>query len=187
MRTFPSRSWCFAVMGALLALSGCSLVGPPTALAPPRTPLPPHEVSFWVKPAWPHRFVLLAKLDTSLLGWDNSPGLNCRILEKLRQQAARMGANAVLLADPPPSGGGSPGMGNGNMNTGMAGNNPDFGDQTAPSQIQRMVTYKGYAAYVPTHPQGKSPTGVALPPNCRHLTGGTPRPPPSHPARSAPP
>ncbi len=165
MRPCSSGFGISLLLGALLAFSGCALVGPPSMLTQARPPLHADQVSFWIKPAWPSHFVLLAKLDTHLLGWNNSPELNCRILEKLQQQAARIGANAVLLADPPPTGGGSPGMRAG----GMAANSSYSWGPSTP-MIHKMVTYKGYAAYVTSHPgKGKAQSGAGLPSNCNRL------------------
>lgn len=87
------------VLGALLlclALWGCA-PSPPVILSPPRKPIPAHTVWFYVKPYWPTPHRIIARLDTQALGGFSGGGTDCATLIQLRREAARLGANEVLL------------------------------------------------------------------------------------------
>ena len=92
----------------LAALAGC--VAAPRMLKPARPPIPVTSVRFFMSPHWPAHYELMARLDTSGLGGYSAPGTDCLILEILKKQAARIGANAILLKDPPPAGPYGPGV-----------------------------------------------------------------------------
>ncbi len=88
---------------SVLVLSGC--IASPTFLRPAGKAIPLSRVRFYVKPHWPHQKVVIARLYTGgYLGGLSSLYVDCRILLALRKEAARIGANAVLLEDPPSAG-----------------------------------------------------------------------------------
>lgn len=89
-----------AIFSLVTVLLASCAVGPPDMLTHAKAPIPRDQVSFWLKPAWPAHYVKMARLDASFLGWGNSPRLNCHILKRFQKQAAKIGANAVLLEDP---------------------------------------------------------------------------------------
>ncbi len=85
---------------SVLLLSGC--IASPTFLRPAGKAIPLSQVRFYVKPQWPRQKVVIARLYTGgYLGGMSSIYLDCRILLALRKEAARIGADAVLLEDPP--------------------------------------------------------------------------------------
>ncbi len=127
-------------------------------LAPARSPVLRRAVWFYIKPNWPRHYKLLARLDTSELGGFSSLATDCFVLKKLQKQAARIGANAILLKDPPPPG--NDGDGDGDMEPDMDG--PPMNAYNGPNSYygdggmyvsQAAPTFHGYAAYAPNHPK----------------------------------
>ncbi len=145
----------FLPAGIALSLMLTSCMQPPIMLAQARPPISPHDVWFYVKPNWPRHYELLARLDTTALGGYSSLGTECIVLEKLQSQAARIGANAILLKDPPASGADNDGDGD---------NDPDMdaspmgawgvpeSPMGQPFVPMAAPTYQGYAAYSPKLP-----------------------------------
>lgn len=79
----------------LLGLAGCMMA--PKIVGPVHTPIPPSKVKVFVFPHAPRHYEVVAKLDASGLGGCSSEGVDRIVLATLRKQAARLGANGLLL------------------------------------------------------------------------------------------
>lgn len=133
---------------SVLLLSGC--IASPTFLRPAGKAIPLSQVRFYVKPQWPRQKVVIARLYTGgYLGGMSSIYLDCRILLALRKEAARIGANSVLLEDPPAAGymGGMPdGDGDGDGDGGGVANGYGTIGPGAPG-FGHYLSYPVYRAF----------------------------------------
>ncbi len=82
----------------LLLFSGCTLgPKPPQVTGAVRAPFDLNEVSLYLPQCEPAHYATVAKLDASKLGKFSSYQFNLNWIKKLRQQAAKLGANGLLL------------------------------------------------------------------------------------------
>ena len=116
MRPVRGRLDCLGV-GAVLLLGLAGCIAAPRIVDPVRPAIPPSKVRVFVSPSVPRHYTVIAKLDASGYGFCDSAGLDRIVLATLRKQAARLGADGVLIspvrhfhAFPTPMGlGGTPG------------------------------------------------------------------------------
>ena len=79
----------------VLGLAAC--VAGPRVVGPLHSPISPARVKLFTFPFVPRHYTVVARLDAAWYGGCNSPGLNRRVLAKFRRQAARLGANGILI------------------------------------------------------------------------------------------
>ncbi len=84
-------------VGAVLLLGLVGCIASPRIVGPVHPPIPPLTVRVFISPIIPRHYMVVAKLDASGYGGCSSPGLDRIVLATLRKQAARLGANGVLL------------------------------------------------------------------------------------------
>ena len=79
----------------VLGLSAC--IASPRIVGPTHPSISPAMVRVFESPLIPRHYTVVAKLDAAWYGGCNSPGLDRIVLARLRRQAARLGANGILL------------------------------------------------------------------------------------------
>ncbi len=79
----------------LLCLAAC--VSPPRIIGPTHPPISPAAVVVYRPPLLPKHYTVVAKLDATGYGGWSSPQLDQMVIQKLRREAARIGANGILL------------------------------------------------------------------------------------------
>lgn len=87
------RIGCAAVI--LSALTACR--SPPRMVAPARPALSPTSVVVYQPPLLPRHYTVMAKLDATGYGGWSSRGVDRIVLQRLRREAAGIGANGILL------------------------------------------------------------------------------------------
>lgn len=110
------RAWLQVVAAALLA--GCA-ASSALVTGTPRAPIPVAQVKLYTQA--PHKYVEIAVLESSSrnsLAFGDQAKLDL-VIQRMKEQAARLGANGVLLQDTRTEAGGSIGTGVGTG--GMAG------------------------------------------------------------------
>lgn len=116
MITTSSTRRVIAIAAALLVLSACAtshvLVGTP------RPPISPAEVKVYMKP--PAKYEQIAVLESSSrASWTfSAQGKTDKVIERMKNEAAKLGANGVLIQGIGDRPGGSIGIGFGGMNAG---------------------------------------------------------------------
>ncbi len=130
------------MMAVTLALTAC-MSAKPLLLGHPRRPISPERVWFYAKPYWPKPYHIIARLDTQALGGFSSGATDCATLIRLRREAARLGANDVLLRI-----------------------SAVFGVFSL-SHVPSGPAYQGFAAYSPEHP--KAHALILNEKNCKRL------------------
>jgi hypothetical protein len=88
----------------LLDLAGCSFA--PRVVGPVHPPIPVSQVTVFERPDLPLHDVVVARLDATGYGGYSSVGVDAVVLQRLCRQAARLGANGIILSPEPPSSGG---------------------------------------------------------------------------------
>ena len=96
VRPVLGRLYCLGV-GAVLLLGLAGCIAAPRIVGPVRHPIPPSKVRVFISPIVPRHYTVIANLDASGYGLCDSPGLDRMVLATLRKQAARLGANGVLI------------------------------------------------------------------------------------------
>lgn len=92
VHTAPART---AIYGMALLLAAC--VSPPHLVGKARPPIPVSSVVVYPSVLTPPRYEVIAKLDATGLGGFSSPNTNQAVIARLKAEAARLGANGVLL------------------------------------------------------------------------------------------
>ncbi|MGH8225096.1 MAG: hypothetical protein ACRER1_02940 [Gammaproteobacteria bacterium] len=88
------------LMASLPLLAACSLgPQPPQVTGVAQAPIDPHAVKLYLPECKPLAYQTVAKLDASKLGIFSSYDFNLKWLDELREQAADIGANGVLLTE----------------------------------------------------------------------------------------
>ena len=89
------------VIGTLLpGLAGCSFG--PRVVGPIYRPIPVSQVTVFERPYLPPRDVVVARLDATGYGGYSGWRVDAIVLQRLCRQAARLGANGILLTPGPP-------------------------------------------------------------------------------------
>ncbi len=81
--------------GILLVLAGCAST--PRIVGPVRPAIRANQVMIFTPPLVPKHYVVVAKLDGSGFGGYSDLSYDSSLLRKLRREAARLGANGLLL------------------------------------------------------------------------------------------
>ena len=109
------RSLSLALAGAALL---CACVSSHVLVGTQRPPIPPSQVKVYLHP--PHKYEEIAILDTS--SRDSlaitAQGKADKVIERLKNEAAKLGANGVLLQGVQDTQGGSIGVGGGSTSYG---------------------------------------------------------------------
>ena len=84
-----------AGIGGALALGVAACVAPPRIVGQTHAPIAPSQVMVFESPFIPEHYSVVAKLDAT--GYGYSGGMDNFVLHRLRREAARLGANGVLL------------------------------------------------------------------------------------------
>ena len=85
----------YAVLLAALILVGCSTA--PRIVGPVHPAIRPSAVTIYEPPLVPRHYTVVAKLNTMDYGGFSSPRMDRILRQKMREQAAQLGANGVLL------------------------------------------------------------------------------------------
>ena len=84
-------------IGLTLALGLASCITSPKIVGPLHHPISPASVRIFEYPQTPHHYTVVARLDATGYGGWSSKGVDHLVIQRLRKEAARLGANGVLL------------------------------------------------------------------------------------------
>lgn len=84
-------------IGVVLVLGLAACIAAPRIVGPIHPPISPAKVRVFKSPFIPLHYTIVARLDATGYGGCDSPGLDRIVLARLRRQAARLGANGILL------------------------------------------------------------------------------------------
>lgn len=85
-------------MGVVLVLGLAACIAAPEIVGPLHPPISPAKVKVFKSPPFnPPHYTVVARLDAAWYGGCDSPKLDRIVLAKFRRQAARLGANGILL------------------------------------------------------------------------------------------
>ncbi len=92
----PVHTACLGMTAALiLTLTAC--LSPPHIVGPLHPPISPSAVVVYRPRLLPRHYTVIAKLDATGYGGCSSRGVDRIMVAELRKQAARLGANGILL------------------------------------------------------------------------------------------
>ena len=178
MRCLPPLAATF------LLLAGCS-TSSHVIIGTPRPPISPDEVRIYMQP--PPKYDTIASLNASSQGsFAITSQQNMDVaISRMKEEAAKLGANGVLLQGVADSTGGSIGAGGGSTSYGPSSSHGvGVGGSFA---LTNKVT-AGIAIYVPPEFQNLPPVPASGQPEpLSHPAPQTPPPPPPVPPVSAPP
>ncbi len=84
-----------AALMITFGIAGCAVS--PVIVGPLHPPIQPRQVMVFEPPFVPKHYTVVAKLDATGYGGCSSRGVDRLILANLRKQAARLGANGILM------------------------------------------------------------------------------------------
>lgn len=120
-----------------------------------RAPISPDQVKVYLEP--PPHYEQIAALDASSSGFGSDQGKMDSAMEKLKTEAAKVGANGVLLQAVENQQSGSIGVGVGGASV---GGNSAVGTSVGGGHGLYSKAAKALAIYVPPEAQGTSPSPV---------------------------